>query len=172
MNLHSHVGISAVSWCICLLSDDDSKVNMLRKWQNVLQHTRACFTLNDRYGHCLHQASLLYTSSTTIRQNIYDDRILPFYLLGPLFYDTWTTCCFQDFRLTNIVWDSEILLLMQWKGSKKWMKGFWMSCTQFTEEQKSEFWFLDCMQINGLLFSKIKQAVLLSLWWHSLKYRK
>lgn len=98
--------------------------------------------------------------------------ILPFYLLGPLFYDTWTSCCFQDFRLTNITWDSEILFLIQWKGSKKQMKGWWMSCTQFTEEQKSEFGSLDCMQINGLLFPQIKPAVLLSLRLHSSKYRK
>lgn len=36
-------------------------------------------------------------------------------------------------------------------------------------EQKNEFGFLDCGQNSGWLFSKIKQSLVLSLWFCSLK---
>lgn len=55
---------------------------------------------------------------------------------------------------------------------RNWNEGVFKSLAQSAVEQKTEFWFRDCVQISGWLFSKRKQAVILSLWLCNLKHSK
>lgn len=74
----------------------------------------------------------VHVRNTTGGQHICDYRVIPpFYLLGSLSYNTWTTCCFKDFSLKKtpfIWWDS--MIPIHWRGYEIWgLSGFQKSCT-------------------------------------------